>query len=110
MSLKQGPLVGADLREAEIYPDCQLIRDSRLAEQFNVRLDSSYLALGPSGGVAGAPGVVFDRAGEADEFVLEPFDLVQIRRQPDFQLPTTVSSTKISVPGRYTLLSKNDRV
>ncbi len=111
MSLARGPLVGADLREAEVTRLPTNREEGGLAERFGVSLDSSYLALRPSGGSAGAPGVVFAPAGEAQEFLLEPFDLVQIRRQPDFELPTTVTITgEISVPGRYTLLSKDDRV
>ena len=111
VSLARGPLVGADLREAEVTRLPADRDEGGLAERFSVRLDSSYLALRSSGGRAGAPGLEFAPPGEAEEFFLEPFDLVQIRRQPDFELPTTVTITgEVSVPGRYTLLSKDDRV
>ena len=85
--------MGADLREAEVTRLPMNREEGGLAERFSVGLDSSYLTLRPSGGHAGAPGVDFPPAGEAEEFFLEPFDLVQIRRQPDFELPTTVTIT-----------------
>ncbi|HAY77399.1 MAG TPA: hypothetical protein DCY33_06115, partial [Gemmatimonadetes bacterium] len=83
-----------------------------LAERISVPLDSSYLDLRSVGGrVAGASGLAFPPAGSSDDFILHPFDLVQIRRQPDFELPgTVVISGEVSVPGNYALLSKDDRV
>ena len=75
-------------------------------------LDSSYLSQrDPDGRYVGAPGIPFPPAGSAPEFVLSPYDQVLILRQPDFEMPQSVKITgEVSVPGEYTLLTKNDRV
>ena len=112
VSLARGPTVGADLREAEVTRLPTNREAGGLAERIYVPLDSSYLDLRSVGGrVAGAPGIAFPPSGSADDFILNPFDLVQIRRQPDFELPSTVIvSGEVSVPGNYALLSKSERV
>jgi protein involved in polysaccharide export with SLBB domain len=112
VSLARGPIVGADLRAAEITRLPKTRENGGLAERISVPLDSSYLDLRSVGGrVAGASGLAFPPAGSSDDFILHPFDLVQIRRQPDFELPgTVVISGEVSVPGNYALLSKDDRV
>lgn len=112
MDLARGPIVGADLREAEVsrLPDQ---RDAgELAERLRVPLDSSYLSQRDANGrFVGPPGVTFPPAGASPEFELSPYDHVQIHRQPDFEMMTSVTiSGEVSVPGQYTLMSKNDRV
>jgi protein involved in polysaccharide export with SLBB domain len=43
--------------------------------------------------------------------VLEPFDQVLLKQQPDFEMPQSVTiAGEVSIPGRYTLLTKSDRV
>ena len=112
VELARGPIVGADLREAEIsrLPDQR--RLGELADRLRVPLDSSYLSQrDPEGRYVGPPGVPFPPAGSSPEFVLEPFDQVQVLRQPEFEMPQTVKITgEVSVPGEYTLLTKEDRV
>lgn len=110
--LARGPIVGADLRAAEVsrLPDD---RDSgELADLLRVPLDSSYLSnRDAQGRYVGPPGLAFPPPGASPEFTLEPFDQVAILRQPDFAMPTTVKITgEVSVPGEYTLLRKDDRV
>lgn len=112
MLLARGPTVGADLREAEVsrLPDD---RDSgELADRLRVQLDSSYLTQRDIGGrFVGPPGVAFPPPGTASDFVLEPFDQVLILRQPDFEMPRSVTITgEVPVPGEYTLLTKDDRL
>ena len=112
MALARGPTVGADLREAEVsrLPDQ---RDAgELAERLRVPLDSSYLSQrDPDGRFVGPPGVTFPPAGASPEFDLSPYDHVQIHRQPDFEMMSSVRVTgEVSVPGQYTLMTKNDRV
>ena len=77
-----------------------------------VPLDSSYLSQqAPDGRYVGAPGVTFPPAGSSPEFILQPFDQVLILRQPEFEMPQSVKITgEVSVPGEYTLLTKNDRI
>ena len=110
--LARGPTVGADLREAHIsrLPDQRGLGE--LADALLVPLDSSYLSQrAPDGRYVGPPGVIFPPAGSSPEFILQPFDQVLIRRQPEFEMPQSVTITgEVSVPGEYTLLTKNDRL
>ena len=110
--LARGPIVGADLREAHVsrLPDDRVAGE--LADLLRVPLDSSYLSQRSlEGRYVGPPGVAFSPPGSAPEFVLEPYDQVVISRQPEFQMPQTVVVTgEVSVPGEYTLLTKNDHV
>ncbi|HSH75380.1 MAG TPA: SLBB domain-containing protein, partial [Longimicrobiales bacterium] len=111
-ALARGPIVGADLREAEVsrLPEERAI--GQLASRLRVPLDSSYLSQrDPDGRFRGPPGVDFPPPGASPEFALEPFDQVLILRQPDFEMPeAVVIAGEVSIPGRYTLLSKSDRV
>lgn len=110
--LARGPVVGADLREAEVsrLPDQRRIGE--LADRIRVPLDSSYLTQRSADGrYVGPPGVVFPPSGSSPEFPLLPYDQVVILRQPEFEMPSSVVVTgQVSVPGRYTLLTKDDRV
>ena len=112
MLLARGPTVGADLRVAQVsrLPDERGLGE--LAEGLLAPLDSSYLSQrAPDGRYVGAPGVAFPPAGSSPEFVLQPFDQILILRQPEFEMPQSVKITgEVSVPGEYTLLTKNDRV
>ena len=112
MLMARGPTVGADLREAEVsrLPDQRGLGE--LAERLRVPLDSSYLSQRSADGrYAGPPGVTFPPAGSSPEFILAPFDQILIMRQPDFEIPQSIKITgEVSVPGEYTLLTKNDRL
>lgn len=112
VNLARGPTVGADLREAEVsrLPDQRAAGE--LADRLRVPLDSSYLTQrSPDGRYVGPPGVAFPPPGASPDFALSPYDQVLILRQPDFEMPQSVVVTgEVSVPGRYTLLTKNDRV
>lgn len=112
VNLARGPIVGADLREAEVsrLPDERSVGE--LADRLRVPLDSSYLTQrSPDGRYVGPPGVAFPPPGSSADFELQPYDQVLILRQPDFEMPQSVIVTgEVSVPGRYTLLTKNDRV
>ena len=110
--MARGPTVGADLREAEVsrLPDQRGLGE--LADALMVPLDSSYLSQRTRDGrYVGPPGVTFPPAGSSPEFILQPFDQVLILRQPEFEMPQLVTITgEVSVPGEYTLLTKNDRL
>ena len=110
--MARGPTVGADLRRAEVsrLPDERGLGE--LADALLVPLDSSYLSQrAPDGRYVGPPGVTFPPAGSSPEFILQPFDQVLILRQPEFEMPQSVKITgEVSVPGEYTLLTKNDRL
>jgi protein involved in polysaccharide export with SLBB domain len=112
VELARGPVVGADLREAEVSRMPENRDIGQLAISRRVPLDSSYLSQrDPQGTFRGPPGVEFPPPGTAEEFALEPFDQVLILQQPDFEMPEqVVIAGEVSIPGRYTLLSKSDRV
>jgi protein involved in polysaccharide export with SLBB domain len=111
VELARGPIVGADLREAEIsrMPLDRAI--GQLAVRIRVPMDSSYLVRDADGRYRGPPGVPFPPPGASPDFELDPFDQVLILPQPDFSMPESVVVTgEVLVPGRYTLLSKTERV
>jgi polysaccharide biosynthesis/export protein len=112
VELARGPTVGADLREAEVSRMPENRDIGQLAIRLRVPLDSSYLSQrDPEGEFRGPPGVEFPAPGTAAEFALDPFDQVLILQQPDFEMPEqVVIAGEVSIPGRYTLLSKTDRV
>ena len=112
--LARGPIVGADLREAQVSRLPEQRGLGELADVLLVPLDSSYISTsqrGADGQYVGPPGVPFPPAGSSPEFILQPFDQVLILRQPEFEMPQSVRITgEVSVPGEYTLLTKDDRV
>lgn len=112
VELARGPIVGADLREAEVSRLPRDRRSGQLAQSVLVPLDSSYLSQRDvQGRYRGPPGVAFPPPGASPEFELEPFDQVLIKQQPDFEMPQQVTiAGEVSIPGRYTLLTKSDRV
>jgi protein involved in polysaccharide export with SLBB domain len=112
MALARGPTVGADLREAEVSRLPAERQNGLLAERLRVPLDSSYLSSREGDNVfRGPPGIAFPAAGTSPELHLEPFDEVLILQQPNFDMPGSVVITgEVSVPGRYTLLTRSDRV
>ncbi|MDH3208547.1 MAG: SLBB domain-containing protein, partial [Gemmatimonadota bacterium] len=112
VELARGPIVGADLRDAEVSRLPADRRAGQLAQSLLVPLDSSYLSQrDPQGRFRGPPGLPFPPPGANPEFELEPFDQILIKQQPDFEMPQAVSiAGEVSIPGRYTLLTKSDRV
>jgi protein involved in polysaccharide export with SLBB domain len=111
VEIARGPIVGADLREAEVSRLPEDRGSGQLARSIMAPMDSSYLVTDAQGGYRGAPGIAFPPAGSSPEFDLEPYDQVLIKLQPDFEMPRAVAiSGEVSIPGHYTLLSKSDHV
>jgi protein involved in polysaccharide export with SLBB domain len=110
--LARGPVVGADLREAEIAKLPADRSHGQLATTVRVPLDSTYLYQRDADGrYVGVPGVGFPSSGTAPEVPLEPFDNVLILRQPGFELQRTVTITgQVNYPGSYALRSRDDRL
>lgn len=49
--------------------------------------------------------------GEHEKFVLEPYDVVYVRRSPGFQTPRNITvQGEVTFPGTYTLYKKNQRL
>jgi polysaccharide biosynthesis/export protein len=109
--LARGPVVGADLREAEIARMPADRSKGQLATTLRVPLDSTYLFDRDSAGrYVGPPGVAFRSTG-APEVPLEPYDNILILRQPDFDFQRTVTITgEVRFPGTYSLRTKSDRL
>jgi protein involved in polysaccharide export with SLBB domain len=110
--LARGPLVGADLREAEVARLPADRSQGELAITLRVPLDSSYLFERDTvGGYQGAAGLAFPPAGSAAEVVLEPFDRAVILKQPEWELQRTVEiQGEVPYPGSYALARKDERI
>ena len=112
--MARGPILGADLREVQVSRLPNERGLGELADALLVPLDSSYISQSQrtlDGRYVGPPGVPFPPAGSSPEFILQPYDHVLILRQPEFEMPQLVNITgEVSVPGEYTLLTKNDRI
>jgi polysaccharide biosynthesis/export protein len=109
--LADGMTPDAWLQEAEI---ARLAADSTpgaLATTIRVPLDSSYLfGRRPGDTYGGPPGLPAGASGAPDT-ELEPYDNLLIMRQPGWELQRSVAiSGQVRFPGRYSLLSKTDRV
>src|SRR5438552_2866555 len=109
--LARGPMVGADLQEAEVARLPADRAGGQLATTERVPLDSAYLfERDSSGRYVGPPGVPFPAKG-APEVPLEPYDNVLILRQPGFDFQRTVFVTgQVRFPGTYSLRTKPDRL
>ena len=109
--LARGPLVGADLRQAEVARMPLDHSQGQLASTVRVPLDSSYLYERDSlGRYVGPPGVPFP-GSRAPDVPLTPYDHVLMLRQPDFDFQrTVVLFGEIASPGPYSLRSKSERL
>jgi polysaccharide export outer membrane protein len=85
--------------------------NGELAVATKVPLDSSYLFERAEGQkYLGPPGLPAPSA-RAPEVVLHPYDNVLVLQQPNWDLPRTVSILgEVRLPGRYTLVSKSERL
>ncbi len=85
--------------------------NARTAAEFSVPLDSSYLfERGADGKYFGPPGLPAN-AGPLADVTLSPYDNVLVLHQPGWELQRTVFiGGEVQFPGKYTLLSKNDKL
>jgi protein involved in polysaccharide export with SLBB domain len=102
---------GAYLNEAEIARLPENRAGGVTATSIRVPLDSTYLfERGSDGEYLGPPGIPAPN-GTAPEVPLEPYDNVLILRQPNWELQrTVVVAGEVKFPGRYTLISKGERL
>lgn len=117
MTLRDLVLLAGGLDQSAYLTSAKIARlpedrtSTRTATEFNVPLDSSYLfERGPDGKYLGPPGLPAS-AGPGPDVSLKPYDNVLILRQPYWELQRSVALTgEVLFPGRYTLLSKNERI
>jgi protein involved in polysaccharide export with SLBB domain len=112
VTLAGGPVIGADLRSAEVARMPLERAGGILADTLRVPMDSSYLADRQADGTyAAPPGPAFGPPGAAPEFALEPFDEVLLLRQPNFEFQRSVTVLgEVLVPGTYALTHKDTPV
>jgi polysaccharide export outer membrane protein len=117
MTLRDAVLLADGLQEGASLSDAEVARlpENRAAGVTavtqHVALDSTYLfERGANGRFAGPPGVAAPTA-KAPDVVLQPYDAVLIKRQPEWQLQQTVAVRgEVKYPGDYSLTRKTERL
>lgn len=102
---------GASLNEIEVARMPASRASGAQAEIIRVKIDSTYLFDRMSGATYdGPPGEPTTRGGATD-FVLRPYDVVNVLRQPDFDYLGTVSlNGEVRFPGTYAITRKGERL
>lgn len=102
---------GASLTEVEIARMPQSRANGAQAEIIRVAIDSSFLFdRRPGEAYDGPPGDATNTPGKG-EFVLRPYDVVSVLRQPDFEYLGTVSLLgEVRFPGQYAIARKGERL
>ena len=117
MTLRDAVLLAGGLQEGALLTDAEIARlpENRAAGATavptSVNLDSTYLFdRGPDGRVIVPPGIVVP-AARAPQVLLQPYDAVMIKWQPDWQLQQTVMLRgEVRYPGDYALVTKTERL
>lgn len=117
MTMRDAIFLARGLKEGALLTEAQLSRwpadrrDGVTAITMKVALDSTYLfERGPDGRYLGPPGIAVP-AASAPEVLLQPYDVISILRQPEFEYMRTVSvAGSVKYAGSYTLLSKTERL
>jgi len=117
MTLRDAVLLADGLQEGASLTDAEVARlpDSRAAGvtavRQHVRLDSTYLFERGADGHALASAPSAGLTNRAPEVVLQPYDAVLIKRQPEWQLQQTVTIVgEVRSPGPYSITSKSERL
>ena len=117
MTLRDLVLLAGGLEQSAFLSEAEIARlpENRstgvTAQTMRVPLDSTYLfERGPGGKYLGPPGLPAPES-KAPEVELQPYDNVLILRQPNWELQrTVVINGEVKFPGRYSLLSKKERL
>ncbi len=117
MTLHDAVLLAGGMQEGALLTNAEIARlpESRAAGVTAVTtivpLDSSYLLdLGADGKYHGPPGFAAPTA-KAPEVLLQPYDAVLIKRQPEWQLLQTVTvEGEVQYPGAYSLVRKTEKL
>ena len=117
MTLRDLVLLAGGLEQSAYLNEAEVARlpENRsagvTARTIRVPLDSTYLFERDAGGkYLGPPGIAAPGA-KAPEVELQPYDNVLILRQPNWEPQRTVVITgEVKFPGRYSLMSKKERL
>jgi protein involved in polysaccharide export with SLBB domain len=117
MTMHDAVLLAGGMQEGALLTDAEVasLPESRAAgvtaTTRTVPLDSTYLFEVGANGIVVAPPGANPPIGRAPEVLLQPYDAVLIKRQPEFQLQQTVSvQGEVRSPGDYSLVTKTDRL
>jgi polysaccharide export outer membrane protein len=95
LSLSGGLKLSADQAKIDIYRINIKSGEATKTKAITVEVDDNYNVIGAQNG----------------EFLLKPFDVVNVRYTPDFELQQTVTITgEVRYPGPYSLLKANERL
>lgn len=117
LTLRDAILMAGGLQEGAQLTDVEITRlpENRAGgvtgSTFKVNLDSTYLfEIGPTGRFTLPPGIKIP-SGRTPEELLLPYDAIQVKWQPDWQLIQTVHVRgEVKSPGDYALNSKTERL
>jgi polysaccharide export outer membrane protein len=117
MTLRQAILASGGLRESALLTEVEISRfpndrkGGKTAQVMRVPIDSTYIfERGPDGKYLGPPGVPAP-VNKAPEVVLQPYDHVNVLRQPDWEIPGFVTVTgEVRYPGSYTIRNRNETI
>jgi protein involved in polysaccharide export with SLBB domain len=117
MTLRDAILLAGGLQEGALMTGVEIARlpDKRgagvTAVPTMVALDSSYLFERAADGHFIAPPGIVVPAAKSPPVQLEPYDVVQVKWQPEWQLQQTVALRgEVNYPGDYALVSKTERL
>ncbi|HYV98206.1 MAG TPA: SLBB domain-containing protein [Gemmatimonadaceae bacterium] len=117
LTLRQAILAAKGLQESAYLKEVEISRmpasrsTGSRAQIFKVPIDSTYLfERGADGKYLGPPGDA-TRANGAPEVQLLPYDQINVLRQTDWELLSSVSvSGEVKFPGAYTIERRDERI
>jgi polysaccharide export outer membrane protein len=117
MTLRSLILAAGGLHESALLTEVEIGRfpvsrtGGELATVFRAPLDSTYLIdRDETGRYLGPPGLS-GRAGGAPEVVLQPYDQVNVLRQPEWDLGGQIRlGGEVKYPGAYAIRTKGERI
>lgn len=117
MTMRDAIMLSGGLQESALLTEAEISRlpenraNGVIATAIRVPLDSTYLfERSPEGRYLGPPGVPVP-SGRVPEVPLEPYDVVSIMRQPDFEYQRNVTiNGRVKYAGQYSLKTKTDRL
>lgn len=117
MTLRQAIALSGGLQESALLNEVEISRvaadrtKGQIATVFRAPIDSSYLFERSAGGrYLGPPGLP-SRASGAPDVLLQPYDQVNVLRQPDWEIAGTVTiGGQVKFPGAYSIAKRGERL